>query len=265
LLCVSSAQLVLSLPSRAGEGCPQELEGDVVERFLGSVEWLATRRVYRDDLNCWLSWCALSGVDSIAACEGEVERWCAYQRLEQSDRRTRHSSGAGRKDSLVRRRLGTLSRLMRFAIDEGERSAANPVAFLERPRAQDPDAKARWLSREEVSLLLEQAQCTGPLAHALCSLLVLYGQPGTHTSLLTVADVTDGPEQPTISLAMRRARRITVSLEEPTLSAIRSLDLPARQPEWPLFASETMPALPIAGKDVGRLVSAVASAPAWTA
>jgi integrase/recombinase XerD len=255
---LSFPPLACDHPDGEGTGSRSEL---VREGYLATVEHDSTRRVYGNDLSVYWRWCEERGLDPLDATSGDIEEWCAFQVHEQPDLRRDPRNPApsgGRSDSLVRRRLGAVSRLMRFAIDAGERRAPNPVP-LERPRAQDPDAEARWLTAREVAAILDTADAHGPLPHALCSLLFLYAQPGTQTGLIAREDVDADESSPRIRLAMRCEHRVNVPLQGRTLNAVRALLARPGEPHWPLIPTHQYPAIALPSKEVGRLVTRVAA------
>jgi integrase/recombinase XerD len=258
--CQMPAQLVFptlgldeheSAPSRAAL---------VREGYLATVETPGTRRVYANDLDVYWRWCQERGLEPLAATVEQIEDWAAFQVNEQPDLRRDprgEPQAGGRSASVVRRRLGAVSRLMRFAIDAGERAKPNPVA-LERPPAQDPDAQAVWLSAREVAAVLDHACDSGALPHAVCSLVFLYAQPGTQTHLIERGDVALGGA-PQIRLAMRCARRVLVRLDGRALQAVGELLAAPGAPGWPLIATPGRPERPLPAKEVGRLVTRTAA------
>jgi integrase/recombinase XerD len=134
-----------------------------------------TRTAYARDLRDWFGWCAMQGLDRLAALRAHVD---AYARtLAEVDLRC---------PSTVARKLSTLSSFYRYA--EGEEVVPkNPVTHVRRPKVGS-DTVSTGLDADELAALIHAAEADSPRSHAL---VLLLGMNGLRISEVLGADVDD--------------------------------------------------------------------------
>jgi site-specific recombinase XerD len=223
---------------RRPEPAPHPDLGVLLEAFLATIAWGPTRAVYRQDLACYVAWCDANGLDPLRVSRESLDRWRDWMLHSQVDGRTAapHARRVGLSGSVVRKRIGVVSRLFDYLIDRRLR-ADNPARAVERPLAQDPDAPPpRWLSALETTAMLDAAQALGPIQHVLACLLFAYGQPAVHVGELCGRDVFKRDGKPHIQLTVRKGRKLTQPLVGRTGRAILELG--------PLEADEPLVWLP---------------------
>ena len=245
-------------------GDPPGAEG-VRERFLRTIAYQPTRQRRRGDIDAFFDWCACARLDPLAAERGHIERWRDYLQSEHVDGRLSaahpaRATATGVSTSLLRSRLSAVSLLMEFAIDEGSRKGPNAVAGVARPPAQSGADSARWLSLEEVGRLLASARAHGPLPHAVCRLLIGYGQLSSHLHLLRAGDLYSRDGEPYIRLATRRSQRVAVRLGPATLEVLRELGVDEHPLEHPMFSSSGDAQRPLSGKQAAVIMGEAAQA-----
>lgn len=134
--------MTAELPALGGRGDRDRL---LLATWLLGRRSARTRRAYLGDVAGWLDWLAERDVDVLEARRVHVDLWVSVQ------------LAGGAADSTVRRRLSALSgfydHLARHDLVDHQ-----PVAGVERPKAEDDDTDTIGLSREQARALLEAAE-----------------------------------------------------------------------------------------------------------
>jgi integrase len=132
----------------------------------------------------------------------------------------------GRARATVTRRLSTIARFYKYAVEE-ELLDRSPAAHVRRPRV-DYEAHAAALDRNELGALLVAAGLGSPPVHALISLLALNGlrvseatgadieHMGLERGHRTLTVTRKGGKVVTVPLAPRTARAIDLAIGERT-------------------------------------------------
>ena len=179
--------------------------------FLAGYSGL-TRQAYELDLRQFASWCQQQRLRLFQARRADIE--CFARDLE----------ARGRARGTVTRRLCTIARFYRYAVEE-ELLDHSPAAHVRRPRL-DYESHATALDRNELGALLVAAGIGRPAEHALISLLALNGlrvseATGTDVEALgverghrTLVITRKGGKVVTVPLAPRTARAIDLATGE---------------------------------------------------
>jgi site-specific recombinase XerD len=171
-----------------------------------------TRQAYTMDLRLFTAWCTEHGLALFEVRRVDIEYYA------------RELEGLGRARATVGRRLCTITGFYRYAEQEGliERS---PAVHVRRPRL-DYESNVVGLDRNELGALLVAAGLTGPVEHALVSLLALNGlrvsealgadiaSLGLERGHRTVTVLRKGGKVVTMPVAPRVARAIDLAIGE---------------------------------------------------
>ena len=133
------------------------------DAFIAGFRSPDTRRAYRRDVQCWLTFCLDHDVHPYAGVRRtDVEAY--LRQLEQH--RPPLANGT------LRRRISTLSCLFSW-LEDDDLGVGNPAARVRRPRRHTRPQP--WLDRNELSDLFAAAETEGRAGYALVCLLALNG------------------------------------------------------------------------------------------
>ena len=181
--------------------------------FLAGYRGL-TRNAYALDLRQFTTWCRARSLNLFAVRRADIEGFA------------RDLEARGRARATVTRRLCTIARFYRYAVEE-ELLDHSPAAHVRRPRV-DYESHAVALDRNELGALLVAAGLGSALEHALISLLALNGlrvseatgadveHLGLERGHRTLTITRKGGKVVTIPLAPRTARAIDLAIGERT-------------------------------------------------
>ena len=173
-----------------------------------------TREAYALNLRQFTTWCRARSLNLFAVRRADIEGFA------------RELEARGRARATVTRRLCTIARFYRYAVEE-ELLEHSPAAHVRRPRV-DYESHAVALDRNELGALLVAAGLGLPPEHALISLLALNGlrvseatgadieHLGLERGHRTLTITRKGGKVVTIPLAPRTARAIDLAVGERT-------------------------------------------------
>ena len=186
-----------------------------------------TRSAYARDLTHFFDWCAVEGVDVLAARRVHVDAYRA------------HLDAAGVAPATLVRRLSAVSGFYAYALDE-ELVARNPVQRVRRPKVGD-NVQSTGLSVTEAGQLLAAAHRHSPRAEVVVTLLLLCGLRVSELVGATVADLGHerGHRVLTVTRKGGRSQRMVVP---PRAAAVLDRYLAGRT-DGPLVATATGRAL----------------------
>ena len=173
--------------------------------FLAGYRGL-TRDAYALDLRQFTTWCRNHSLPLFAIRRADIEGFA------------RDLEARGRARATVARRLCTIARFYRYAVEE-ELLEHSPAAHVRRPRL-DYQSHATALDRNELGAMLVAAGLGSPLEHALISLLALNG---LRVSEATGADIEHlGLERGhrTLTITRKGGKVVTIPLAPRTARAI---------------------------------------------
>src|SRR3984957_20309751 len=181
--------------------------------FLAGYRGL-TREAYTLDLRQFTGWCRARSMPLFSVRRADIETFA------------RELEALGRARATVTRRLCTITRFYRYAVEE-ELLDHSPAAHVRRPRL-DYESHATTLDRNEPGALLVAAGLGPAPEHALITLLALNGlrvsevtgtdieHMGLERGHRTLVITRKGGKVVTIPLAPRTARAIDLAIGERT-------------------------------------------------
>lgn len=160
-----------------------------------TVVWLEdcgsdhTRRAYYADLAAWLSWCARTGLDPLAARRADVDAWKATLTVTGRDGTVRKAA-----DSTVARRLAALSSWYRYLCGN-DVATTNPVGAVRRPK-RGRSSPLPALSEASAAALLDHAEARAArngseVSWRDAALVAVLFYTGLRVSAVTAARVGD--------------------------------------------------------------------------
>jgi integrase/recombinase XerD len=161
-----------------------------------------TREAYTLDLRQFTTWCRSRSLPLFSVRRADIESFA------------RQLEANGRARATVTRRLSTIARFYKYAVEE-ELLDHSPAAHVRRPRV-DYESHAVALDRNELGALLVAAGLGPSTEHALISLLALNG---LRVSEATGADIEH--------LGLERGHRTPAGWKAPPSSDSRRAELPA--------------------------------------
>jgi integrase/recombinase XerD len=191
------------------------------EAFIAGFRSPATRRAYRRDLECWLTFCGDQGVHPYTGVRRtDVEAY--LRQLEQH--RPPLANGT------LRRRISTLSSWFTWLEDE-DLGVGNPAARVRRPRRHTRPQP--WLDRNELTDVLTAAEAEGGASYALVCLLALNGLRISEVGAADVTDLDGSRYQPTLRILGKGDKPAEIPLNPRTQQAIA--DAVAGRSDGPLL------------------------------
>ena len=196
---------------RVSEELFSDAEMRTLAGFLGGYSGL-TREAYALDLGQFAQWCHDRRTALFAVGRQDIEAFA------------RHLEDIGRARATISRRLCTITRLYRYAVEESQLDHS-PAVHVRRPRL-DYESNAIGLDRNEVGAMLVAAGLAGARDHALISVLALNGlrvseaigadieRLGLERGHRTLVVHRKGGKIVTIPLAPRTARAVDLAIGE---------------------------------------------------
>lgn len=182
----------------------------------GSFRSENTRRAYQSDLDAFVDFAERHGAAAFPAQRVLVDAWCRDMESAVDEQGRRLVS-----DATISRRLGALSSLHAYAIDEGLLDA-NPVANVRRPPRSDV-SPTQGLDRDEARRLLAEADAMGARTGLLVRLLLHNGLRVTEALQLRVEDVSEQRGHVVVLVTGKGSRKAVVPLNQPTQQALDSV------------------------------------------
>ena len=178
------------------------------DAFIAGFGSAGTRRAYRRDLNCWLSFCVTHDVHPYA----RVRRTHVEAHLRELEQLSPPLA-----NSTLRRRISTLSSWFTWLEDE-DLSVGNPAARVRRPRRHTRPQP--WLDRNELTDVLAAAEAEGGDTYALVCLLGLNGLRISEACQADIADLDGSRYQPTLRIVGKGDKPAEIPLNPRTQQAI---------------------------------------------
>jgi site-specific recombinase XerD len=182
----------------------------------GSFRSENTRRAYQSDLDAFVDFTQRHGAVAFPAQRLVVDAWCRDMEAQLDEQGRRLVS-----DATIARRLGALSSLHAYAIDEGLIDA-NPIANVRRPPRSDVST-TNGLDRDEARRLLAAADSMGERTGLLVRLLLHNGLRITEALQLRVEDVSEQRGHVVVLVTGKGSRKAVVPLNDPTRQALESV------------------------------------------
>ena len=182
----------------------------------GSFRSENTRRAYQSDLDAFVDFAEHHGANAFPAQRIVVDAWCRDMEAQLDEHGRRLVS-----DATISRRLGALSSLHAYAIDEGLVDT-NPIANVRRPPRSDV-SPTLGLDRDEARRLLVAADAIGARPGLLVRLLLHNGLRVSEALQLRVEDVSAQRGHVVAVVTGKGGRKALVPLNDPTRHALEAV------------------------------------------
>ncbi|MEI6241187.1 MAG: tyrosine-type recombinase/integrase, partial [Planctomycetia bacterium] len=182
----------------------------------GSFASIHTRDAYRGDLDAWEAWCDEHNAPAFPASRVVVDAWCRSMEADLDEQGRRRVS-----DSTLARRLGALSSLHAYAIDEGI-ITVNPVANVRRPK-RSTVSTTQGLTRDEARRMIATADTMGERTSLLVRLLIHNGLRVSEALAMRVEDVFEQGEHLVVTVSGKGSYKAVIPLNAPTRHALEAV------------------------------------------
>lgn len=148
-----------------------------------------TRRAYYADLAAWLTWCARTGLDPMAARRADVDAWKGTLTVTGRGGTVRKAA-----PSSIARKLAAISSWYRY-LQSNNATSINPMAAVQRPKANAAGPQPA-LDEDSVAVLLDHAAARALANNSEASwrdaaLISLLFYTGLRVSAVTTATISD--------------------------------------------------------------------------
>lgn len=215
---------------------------------LGSFRSKNTRDAYERDLGAWIAFCDEHNAPAFPAERVVVDAWMRSMEADVDEHGRRAVS-----DATISRRIGALSSLHRYAIDEGL-ILVNPVAHVRRP-PRPAVSSTQGMTRDEARRMIAVADSMGERTSLLVRLLLHNGLRVSEALQLRVDDVYEQGSHVVIRVEGKGSRAAVAPLNEPTRAALEAV-VGERQTG---FVLQTASGRPLDRHNVTKLVQTVAT------
>lgn len=187
-----------------------------VENWLASYRSAQTSAAYRFDIDAFLGWLDLMGMQLHQVRRADGDRYRKWLETEAVSKKT----GKPLASSTVRRRLDGIRTFLRYLVDE-EVYICNPFAWIRRP-PPDQESLTVGLTAEEAARLLKTAEeQQNPIEAALMWLFISTGLRLDEVHSANVGDLHDGRGGMTISVRRKGDRPAQIGIPGRAATAIR--------------------------------------------
>jgi integrase/recombinase XerD len=148
-----------------------------------------TRRAYYADLAAWLTWCARTGLDPLAARRADVDAWKATITVTGRNGTIRNAA-----PSSIARKLAAISSWYRY-LQSNDATSTNPMAAVQRPKT-NTTGPLPALDENSVAVLLDHTEARAHANHSEVSwrdaaLVSMLFYTGLRVSAITTATIGD--------------------------------------------------------------------------
>ena len=215
----------------------------------GSFRSAATRNAYSSDLDAFVDFATSHGAAAFPARRVLIDAWCRHMESQVDEHGRRILS-----DATISRRLGALSSLHRYAVDEGL-IEANPVSNVRRPARSD-ESTTQGLTRNEARRLIAEADAMGERTALLVRLLLHNGLRVSEALGIRVDDIFEQGDHLVVKITGKGNRPKVAPLNAPTRRALEVVvaDRPGTD-----FVLQTAKGTPLDRHNVSKLVATLAT------
>jgi len=189
---------------------PSQVLDALRERWLGSLPSKNTKDAYRRDLDAFLTWCLVEGLQPLAAEPTDLD---AYRD---------HLTGLGRATSTVARHLAALSSFYRYAQRSSQGRYRSPMTdrMVARPKVS-ANSDILGLGAAEASLLIRAAKGS-TRDYALVRLLTDNGLRVSEALGIRLENVREQRGRVVVNITRKGAKTQDVVLAPATLEAVKA-------------------------------------------